>query len=246
MQQATFHRLLEINWRFYQDFASQFSDTRQRIQPGVRRLLDSLDKGVNILDLGCGNGELAQTLAQKGFYGSYTGIDFSPSLLEIAKANDYRSLETCFLQSDLTKSWWDLAVGNKRFDTVLTFAVLHHLPGYETRQRVVRTIGEHLEPTGRFIHSVWQFQNSPRLMERIQPWDLVEIDEEDLEPGDTLLDWRSGGRGLRYVHLFDKEELRRLAEGAGFHVEEEFYSDGERGKLGLYGVWRRGTGEARA
>lgn len=238
MDPSTIHRLLEINRRFYQDFAAQFSETRQRIQPGVRKILDSIDKGADILDLGCGNGELAQVMAQRGFCGSYTGFDFSQSLLDIAREKDFGGLKTCFRQADLTMSDWDATVGDKLFDTVLAFAVLHHLPGNETRQRLVRKIREHLKPGGRFIHSVWQFQNSPRLMERVQPWDSVGIDEEDLESGDTLLDWRSGGKGLRYVHLFDEEELRTLAEKTGFEEEDKFYSDGEGGRLGLYGVWK--------
>ncbi|HNT25279.1 MAG TPA: hypothetical protein PKM21_12980, partial [Anaerolineales bacterium] len=57
------------------------------------------------------------------------------------------------------------------------------------------------------------------------------------EPGDYLLDWRQGGRGLRYVHAFGPAELARLAEQTGFVSLESFYSDGEGGRLGLYQVW---------
>ncbi|HWR65068.1 MAG TPA: hypothetical protein VN364_03015, partial [Bellilinea sp.] len=66
--------------------------------------------------------------------------------------------------------------------------------------------------------------------------------------GDTLLDWRYAlpGQpeqvGLRYVHLFSREELAELAAQAGFAVESEFESDGEGGRLGLYQAWRK-TGE---
>jgi len=58
------------------------------------------------------------------------------------------------------------------------------------------------------------------------------------------LDWRHAlpgqaeQSGLRYVHLFSRLELAELAASSGFIIEQEFESDGEGGKLGLYQVWR--------
>ena len=77
-------------------------------------------------------------------------------------------------------------------------------------------------------------------MKRVQPWSSAGIDEERLEPGDTLLDWRYAlpeneeKHGLRYVHLFSEEELRTIAAEAGFTVAEAFYSDGAEENLALY------------
>jgi hypothetical protein len=59
-----------------------------------------------------------------------------------------------------------------------------------------------------------------------------------VDAGDYLLDWRSGGEGLRYVHHFDEAELQGLAERSGFQIDETFYSDGETGNLGLYEIWK--------
>jgi hypothetical protein len=101
-----------------------------------------------------------------------------------------------------------------------------------------------LKPGGLFIHSEWQFQNSPRLLARVQPWSVAGIDESELEEGDWLLDWRyrAGGGlekpGLRYVHLFNREELAGLAAASGFEILTEFESDGKEGRLALYQVWR--------
>jgi hypothetical protein len=63
------------------------------------------------------------------------------------------------------------------------------------------------------------------------------LNEADLDPNDFLLDWRSGGRGMRYVHHFDEVELEALAAAAGFRVRNAFLSDGENGQLGLYQIW---------
>ena len=91
---------------------------------------------------------------------------------------------------------------------------------------------------GRFIHSEWQFLNSPRLRERVQPWEKIGLLEDQVEAGDYLIDWRSGGHGLRYVHVFEPEELESLAADAGYQIVETFASDGDGGNLGLYQIWK--------
>ena len=236
MNPTTLSCLLELNRQFYQAFATQFSLTRQRLQPGVLRILEQLDSSANILDLGCGNGELARQLARRGHTGTYTGLDFSPALLEHASAGQPSTFR--FLQVDLSRPDWDASLPPGQYHLILAFAVLHHLPGVELRQRVLHQVRVLLSPQGQFIHSEWQFLNSPRLKARIQPWETIGLSESDVDPGDYLLDWRKGGVGLRYVHHFSEAELAELAESAGFAVTQSFLSDGENRRLGLYQVWR--------
>ena len=81
--------------------------------------------------------------------------------------------------------------------------------------------------------------NSEKLKDRIQPWEDAGLSPEEVEPGDYLLDWRSGGLGLRYAHHFSAQELSQLAAETGFRLVESFFSDGEGGRLGLYQVWER-------
>jgi (p)ppGpp synthase/HD superfamily hydrolase len=118
------------------------------------------------------------------------------------------------------------------------FATLHHIPSVEVRLDIMQTIRGLLKKDGRFILSNWQFLNSAKLRSRIQAWDRVDINENDLDEGDHLLDWRSGGEGLRYVHQFSAEELSGLADQAGMSMDNSFLSDGNGGNLGLYQVWR--------
>ncbi len=235
MDSDTIQRLLALNYQFYQTFAAPFSATRQRLQPGVLRLLPAIPETARLLDLGCGNGELARQLHQRGFQGSYLGLDFSAGLLAEAlqglPPEHFR-----FHQTDLASPDW-LPPGEPPFDLVLAFAMLHHIPGAVLRQQVVTEIHHLLSPGGYFIHSNWQFLNSPRLARRIQPWSAAGLDESALEPGDYLLDWRQGGQGLRYVHHFTEDELSELAVQCGFRVVESFLSDGEGERLGLYQVW---------
>jgi tRNA (uracil-5-)-methyltransferase TRM9 len=233
---TTLSRLLDLNRQFYQTFALPFSATRQRLQPGVLRILEQISPEDDLLDLGCGNGELARELARCGHTGSYTGLDFSPAMLDQAAADQPPHFN--FSQADLSTMDWDVPLVGNRYDDILVLAVLHHIPGNKLRLQILHKARSLLPVGGRFIHSEWQFLNSPRLISRIQPWDSIGLSEHDVDPGDYLLDWRHAGHGLRYVHHFSEDELNELADLSGFEVVETFLSDGENHRLGLYQVWK--------
>ncbi len=247
VDQKTVQTLLTLNQLFYQTFAENFSATRMRVQPGVRRILSDVSPQSQILDLGCGNGEAAYFLANHGYQGTFLGLDSSTELLRFARDKLADHPNFSFIQADLGMPGWhvmpelglrDRSAGGK-YDLVLAFAVLHHLPGNNLHLQTCRSVNHLLKSGGRFIHSNWQFLNSDRLNKRIQPWESAGLDPADVEPGDYLLDWRLGGRGLRYVHHFDQNELASLAQMTGFELIDCFYSDGESGNLGLYQVWQK-------
>jgi tRNA (uracil-5-)-methyltransferase TRM9 len=236
-------KLLNVNRLFYQTLARQFSATRHRIQPGVRKILERMPEELSILDLGCGNGELPLQLSRTNHRGYYLGLDFSSPLLELAQEINQQiaqnsSLQVQFQAADLATPNWDAGLPDNKFEFVLAFAVLHHIPGRELRRQILRKVRKLLRYKGLFIHSEWQFLNSPRLVARIQPWSTLGLSEQAVDPGDYLLDWRHGGSGLRYVHFFQAEELQQLANSSGFRVVETFYSDGVDKHLGLYQTWQ--------
>lgn len=240
MNQATAARLIELNREFYTRFGDSFSATRHRIQPGVRRVLEMLKGDEDILDLGCGNGWFARELAERGHRGAYLGVDFSLPLLRDAESCA-GGFSATFKEVDLTKlsafSGQLSAAGH--WSLITSFATLHHIPSRELRIGMLEIVRQLLKPGGLFIHSNWQFLNSDKLKARIQPWETAAISGSEVDAGDYLLDWRSGGSGLRYVHHFDEAELSELAQGTGFQVRDVFYSDGETGNLGLYEVWQK-------
>jgi SAM-dependent methyltransferase len=240
-------KLVAINHTFYQTFGPAFAATRRRIQPGVRKVLERIPPNGRWLDLGCGSSALAAEWAKQGRSGLYLGLDFSLPLLDEARqsSKDLRQdLEVRFHQADLAQLDWVTGLSGQHLDGALSFAALHHIPGFETRLGILRAVRSLLPPGALFIHSEWQFQNSPKLLARRQPWSLVDLNPADLDEGDTLLDWRyalpnqAEQTGLRYVHLFSREELQELSEKAGFKIQDEFESDGDGGRLSLYQFWQ--------
>jgi SAM-dependent methyltransferase len=247
MQPIIVQQLLDINHLFYQNFAGAFARTRRRLQPGVRQVMERLPLEANLVDLGCGNGELAVALAERGQRGAYLGLDFSPGLLQEAESafqgSRGGSLLATYQEADLAEPehLQEWARPAQPVSAVLAFAVLHHIPGEALRLRLLTQVHALLEgssaPAPVFIHSVWQFLNSPKLTARCIPWERVGLSEERVDPGDYLLDWRHEGSGLRYAHHFTLSELQDLAEASGFRILSTFSSDGEGGGLGLYQEW---------
>ena len=201
-------------------------------------MLGMLKGTESILDLGCGNGELARELAQRGHRGPYLGVDFSSSLLRDAESQP-GEFSARFKKVDLTKlqAVKEELLVSGNWSVVTAFAVLHHIPSTELRLDILRVVNQLLKRNGRFIHSNWQFLNSEKLRARIQPWESADVSVSSVDSGDYLLDWRSGGRGLRYVHHYGDKELAELARASHFEIVDTFDSDGDTGNLGLYQVW---------
>ena len=229
-------QLIELNRKFYDQFGESFSATRQRLQPGVKKILESIHAEESVLDLGCGNGHFLRELHDRGHHASLLGADFSLPLLREAESTpgvEFRELD--LMQLSRFSDQLSVAGG---WDVITMFATMHHIPSREVRLDILHTVKKLLKPEGKFILSNWQFLNSEKLKARVQPWEKAGLSDSDVDEGDYLLDWRGGaGEGLRYAHQFSAEELLGLAEQVQMKVEASFLSDGENGRLGLYQVW---------
>ena len=246
MKAETLKQLDHINQEFYQNYSESFSQTRGKLQSGVRSVLEKMPLTGSWLDVGCGNGNLAHAWVQKGFFGLFCGLDFSAGL--IADAERYlpplvKGQKIIFRHADLTKENWTGYLPEVQWDGVFCFAVLHHIPEQARRASLCEKLRTLVSPGSSCMVSVWQPRNSPRLVKRIQPWENVGLSNDDVDSGDVLMDWRAhqnlkdAGSALRFVHIFTADELSKLAIASGFSVNETFYSDGREGNLGLYQKW---------
>ncbi len=232
MDERIIQQLNELNRAFYDTFAASFTASRGESEPGLERLLALLPAGARVLDLGCGQGRVAGLLSPGC---DYTGVDFSAGMLAEARRLHPGAR---FVQADLLAADWEALVG-AAWDCVLLRAVLHHIPAYAARQRIVARAAALLAPRGVLALANWQFLRIPRLRKRIRPWSEIGLDAAALEPNDYLLDWRREGEGLRYVHLVDEAETRRLLADAGLSLRTLYYADGHDNALTLYAIASR-------
>jgi tRNA (uracil-5-)-methyltransferase TRM9 len=96
------------------------------------------------------------------------------------------------------------------FDCVVSFAVLHHIPSREYRERFFKESYRLLEKDGFLILTVWNIWKTKE--DKINNFFKENIDS-DL--GDLIMDF-SQHKKMRYVYGFKKEELEDLAKKAGF------------------------------
>lgn len=247
MELATIEKLNALNREFYDAHAEAFADSRPRLAPGVKRVLADIPPGARVLEVGCGDGKVGRWLARRGT-DYYLGLDISAGMITRARRFTHHAERSVDREPDtdngsrITFQNIDVISPNlptllppEPFGCILAFATFHHLPGRETRQRVLQTLAHHLAPGSLLAMSNWQFTRSARLMKRVADWSTLGLAEDDVEAGDYLLTWeRMGKQGLRYVHLLDETEARELAVSAGLKVVEVFESDGVTSALAEY------------
>ncbi len=261
MSPATQIALRAINRRFYDHVASEFDTTRERPWPGWIRIADRLARQTAgqrdnvgaptaVLDVGCGNGRLGVFLA--GHLPApvrYLGIDGCEGLLHAAAERLDGRLEAPELHRvDVLEADLDRVLGDRCFDLVALFGVLHHVPGIDTRERLLERLGRRLAPAGVLAASIWRFDRSPRFARRRVAWEayhrrcrrrnLETLDRDDLEAGDVLLSWGGDAEHPRYCHFPDDAGIQSLVAAPRRRLAERFEADGPTGRDNLYLVWQ--------
>jgi len=237
MNEDTVRALDGINRRFYRERAGEFNQTRERAWRGWETLFERVGETVpaapTVLDLGCGNGRFARFLARKRETFVYEGVDASPLALRYAR-DKLSGLENVRLwQHDFVTGERILPteIASERFDLVVLFGVLHHVPGTSNRRRLLSRLAARLAPNGLLAYTVWRFDRFERFSTKLVPWDTFSkswpehIDPRELEPGDHIMTWGSETPSYRYVHAASDEEMEALAAAIPLSVVESFLGD---------------------
>jgi len=201
--------LLEKTRQDYNLIAEDFSRTRIQVWEELKFLEKYAQENEKILDLGCGSGRLYELFKEKTI--DYYGVDFSNKLIEIAK-NRYPQFK--FQVADAL----NLPFPNNFFDKVFSIAVLHHIPSEELRLQFLKGIRKVLRPEGKLILTVWDLRILKRSILFFKYGVLKILGKSKLDFGDVFIPW--GKEILRYLHIFSKNELKKLAGMAGFSVKE--------------------------
>lgn len=247
MKASTVAALERINREFYRLRAREFSDTRKQPWPGWQRVSDLARKHlgpgrISVLDLGCGNGrfgtELDRLLGSAGLEISCLGIDSSVPLLGLAaaKSGSIGVGEQSFVAGDLVHRPLAQLAGRARFDLIVNFGLMHHIPSQRARAQLLAASAEHLRIGGLMAVSFWQFGGLERFENRTISWlGCQDVDPEDLEAGDRLLAWGESG-AARYCHFTSPAEAEALVGPLGLEEISSFRSDGKTDDLNLYWV----------
>lgn len=117
----------------YQDYGWEDKSVHSAayIYPVLRDML-RYDKSKRILDIGCGNGQIARALISDGF--DVIGIDASQTGIEIAN----RKHPGRFFVHDVSEDKLPEGVGDKPFDIIISTEVIEHLYAPRSYMRLVR------------------------------------------------------------------------------------------------------------
>ncbi|HTW96753.1 MAG TPA: methyltransferase domain-containing protein [Candidatus Methylomirabilis sp.] len=218
MNKDTQKELLRIVKSNYEEDARTFDETREKpIWPPLAAQLKKVPAGARVLDVGCGNGRLLKVLAERQV--KFLGVDQSEALIKICR-DKYPEYQ--FRIGDI------LNLGEMPeydFDYVFCVAVLHHLPGADSRLRALRQLKNKIKSGGKIILTVWNMWSLDKYRQMLYKFALLKIiGKNKMDFGDVLFDWRAPGGMMskRYYHVFRFRELKRLAKKAGLRIEKGF------------------------
>jgi len=208
--------------RFYEQAGAAFASSRHAPWDVMDLLARQVKAGETLVDIGAGNGRLADVLPQGV---NYVGIEPSSALRQASK----HSLRGGSLPHlDLPDDFADAAA---------CIAVLHHIPSCEQRAASVAELQRILKPGGLLLCTVWNLRAKRFFLWRtfLSAW-LRLPGVPHGEPGDLLYPWRAQGRNdERYVHAFTSHEFKHLFDAKQWIVEQS----GAYGN-GAWQYWTKG------
>lgn len=195
----------------YNIIATHFSQTRLQPWPEFSLLEPLIQPDSEVLDVGCGNGRLAEfTKKIKGT--GYTGTDLSGGLLSHAQK---LYPDDTFVQASML----NLPFPDQQFDVVVCVAALLHIPSEQYRIQAVREMYRVAKPGATVFMVNWN------LYQDALPDYFTAAKTnfgDQWEAGDALIPWKNPQGEIlaqRYYHGFTIEELRNLCSQTGWNVE---------------------------
>jgi SAM-dependent methyltransferase len=196
----------------------------------VWKLLE-LEPGLELLDLACGHGRIANPLAERGV--RVTGLDATPLFLDLARKDAAeRRVEVEYVEGDMRSLPW-----TERFDRVLSWFTSYGYFSDEQNRQVLAGTYRALKPGGLLAI---EMNNLVRLLQVYADETVTERGEDkmidrhrfDIQTNRSF-DERTiirGGTRRTFefsVRMFTPAELRDWLFGAGFREAAAYGDDGE-------------------
>lgn len=138
-----FHRFHEV---MAEDSGqSALAAMESAVLPLVPRLIDRLEAGIDVLDVGCGSGRVMNMLARRFPKSRFTGEDFSEKAIAVAReeAQRHQTANVRFVVRDAAKM-----DAREAFDFIATFDAIHD---QADPTRVLANIRRALRPGGVYL-----------------------------------------------------------------------------------------------
>lgn len=214
----------------YDRIADHFSQTRLQPWPEFSLLEPLIQPDAEVLDVGCGNGRLAEftkkikpPLSEGAALQSsnerrrarsikYTGTDLSGGLLSHAQK---LYPDDTFVQASML----NLPFPDHQFDVVVCVAALLHIPSEQYRIQALREMYRVAKPGATLFMVNWNLYQ-----DALPDYFTATQQEfgEQWEAGDALIPWKNPQGEIlaqRYYHGFTINELNTICETAGWKVE---------------------------
>jgi tRNA (cmo5U34)-methyltransferase len=179
------------NWQVWQDrkVAHDFADTRRAGILGAQQqfevMLDLLayvpTSSLTVLDLGCGDGILLETVMRAFPVGRAVALDGSPAMLEKAEVRfeglGLFSTLVEFVEADFGQAEWRDSLPVAQFDAVVSGYAIHHSED-ERKQALYGEVFELLKPGGVFVnieHVASETSQGEELFERAYARNLAGV-----------------------------------------------------------------------
>ena len=211
-------KIIEKTRDDYDLIAKEWDLSRNRASQLKIYLIESIESGAKVLDIGCGNALLLPFVLEKGAF--YCGLDISKKLIEISRKKykkEIKEEKAKFIVGQAT----ELPFQDEEFDFLISFAVLHHIPSKELRKKFFEETMRISKLKAKVKIIVWNLYNE---------WANSRFDISNQlagkQSGDVVIPWKATRGKIinRYLHQFSEEELFSLAENAGFeNVKIDFF-----------------------
>ena len=203
----------ETFYNLYKEMRDSKINANELIEiPTIKSMLPNL-KGKKILDLGCGEGQMARFFIEQGAK-KVVGVDISQNMLNEAKKNQSKSLEFKLLPME------ELSLIDEKFDIVFSSLAFHYVEDFG---KLMRDISCKLKKNGYLIFS----QEHPLVTCAIKTKDNTKYIQKDNKRyyltsdynnvGKRLIDWNVEGV-VKYHRNF--ETIFKALKESNMNIEE--------------------------
>lgn len=196
MKDSTASELLHKVKMDYAEIANDFDMTRKGNWKDFEVFDPYLEKGMKVLDIGCGNWRLKDYFGDKV---EYFGCDNNEKFIEIANERGDHFKVGDFL---------DLPYPDNHFDLVVSVAAFHHIPSVKLRKKALKEVKRVMKNDATSVFLVWNLWQKKYLKVIFRSCLRFIATSGKYSLCDFFVPW--GKKVKRYYHAFTKRELRRL------------------------------------